>query len=66
MVSYLTIEEMEHFKKYRHAADKTTLETFYCTRVFNHVEKALPNVKILIYIITLIQNWSANAITILG
>jgi hypothetical protein len=44
MTSYLTKEELENLKKYKHHAGKTTLETFYIEKVFNHVEPLFPSV----------------------
>ena len=37
-LTYLSSEEMKAFKNYKHSADKTTLESFYCNVLLKPVE----------------------------
>ena len=44
MLKYLSDEELENLKTYKHKADKTTLELFYTDKLLVPVEKLFPSV----------------------
>lgn len=44
MLQYLSIDELENLKTYKHKADKTTLEKYYTDTLLPPIEKVLPSV----------------------
>lgn len=45
MLQYLSDEQLENLKTYKHHADKTTLEQFYTNKLLVPVEKIFPTVR---------------------